>query len=151
MCLLLAFGAMTSLELFIAERAVFIRERANGYYHSSAYFLSKILFDVIPLRVIPPILLGSICYFLMGLRQGTYHFLFFILCTVLFNVTVGGLCLMVGVIVPNVALGNIIALAANLYFMLFGGFLINTSNPDNWWSNLKYTSPFQFVCYCLFY
>jgi len=29
-----------------------VRERANGYYYPSAYFFSKIMFDVLPLRIV---------------------------------------------------------------------------------------------------
>jgi hypothetical protein len=52
MCSLLCFAAMSSLELFITEREVFVRERANGYYRGLSYYFAKILFDVIPLRVL---------------------------------------------------------------------------------------------------
>ena len=62
MCALLNFAAMTSLELFITERTIFVRERANGYYYSLSYFFSKTFFDLVPLRVIPPILMGSVAY-----------------------------------------------------------------------------------------
>jgi len=161
MCLLLAFGAMTSLELFHVERAIFLRERANSYYRPWAYYLSKVIFDVIPLRVIPPLFLAVSSYFMIGLRTGWYHFAFFLAFIVLFNVVAGALCLMVGVMMPTVALGNLTTLAINLYFILFGGIMVNfAENKDtkktdllgddvvksfSIWSYLRYTSPFQFV------
>ena len=66
--LLLGFSSLSALEVFISERDVYTRERANRYHGAFSYFLSKIAFDIIPLRVIPPIFLGCVTYNQMGLR-----------------------------------------------------------------------------------
>lgn len=145
MCAMFGFGAMTSLGLFVTERTVFVRERAGGYYRPEAYYLAKILFDIIPLRVLPPILFSTCAYWMIGLRPGIEFFATFVAFTVMFNIVVGGICLVIGVVCPNVALSNIIALAANLYFMLFGGFLINTDDLPPYLVPLKYTSPYRFA------
>lgn len=55
---LFGFSTLTSLNVFSAERLLFVRERANGYYSPLTYFAAKVIFDIVPLRVIPPILLG---------------------------------------------------------------------------------------------
>lgn len=119
--ILLALGALTSLELFLNERDIYIRERANGYYRAWVYYLSKILFDVIPLRVIPPILMGSIHYWMIGLRADVGNFFSFLGLLVLFNIVSGGICLIIGSVVTSVAAANILALSVVLYGMLFGG------------------------------
>lgn len=36
------FGQLTSIELFIQERALFIHEKSSGFYRASAYFLAKV-------------------------------------------------------------------------------------------------------------
>lgn len=140
----LGFGAMSSLELFVSERVIYTRERANGYYRSMAYFLSKILFDIIPLRVIPPIIMGSICYYMIGLRAGINHFFWFIFIMVLFNIVAGGMCLVIASLAPNVAAANVIAIAAILVNTLFGGFLINKNTLPNWLSWLFYLSYWNY-------
>ena len=66
--ILLGFSSMSALELFLNEREVYVAERNNRYYGSLSYFLTKIVFDIIPLRIIPPLFLGSITYNQMGLR-----------------------------------------------------------------------------------
>lgn len=146
-CALLGLTCTTSLEMFVSERAIFISERANRYYGPWAYYFSKILFDVIPLRVIPPILFGSISYFMIGLRYdgNIYYFLDYILILVLFNVACGGVTLTIGIISPNVALGNMITLLLLFYFMLFGGFLLNNDNIPWYLAPLRFTSPFQYA------
>lgn len=47
---------------------------ANGYYSPLAYFLAKALSDLIPLRVLPPLLLAGITTLLVGFRGGLYFF-----------------------------------------------------------------------------
>lgn len=60
------FGTMTSLELFIAERKIFVHENANGFYRVSVYFLSKVTCDIIPLRLLPVIVFSCVCYWMVG-------------------------------------------------------------------------------------
>jgi hypothetical protein len=62
---------------------------------------SKVVFDIVPLRIIPPILMGSIAYYMIGLRAEFDHFLWFILLLVLFNIISGGMCLCIAAIAPN--------------------------------------------------
>jgi ABC-type multidrug transport system permease subunit len=156
MCCLLCFGAMSSLELFITERAIFVRERANGYYRPLAYFVSKTLFDLIPLRIFPPIIMGSIAYFMIGLRHDDIvHFVYFILILTLFNLVSGALCIMIGSIAPSVASGNIIATILILTSSLFSGFLLNKDSIPAYLNWIKYTSfwnyAFESLCINEFY
>jgi ABC-type multidrug transport system ATPase subunit/ABC-type multidrug transport system permease subunit len=145
MCSLLAFGAMSSLELFITERSIFVRERANGYYRPTAYFISKTLFDIIPLRIIPPIIMGSIAYWLIGLRTEFTHFLWFLLIMVLFNIVSGALCIAIGAIAPSVASGNVTATLFILASSLFSGFLLNKDSIPSYLSWIKYLSFWNYA------
>ena len=101
LCSVLAFSAMSSLELFVSERTLYTREKANGYYRPMSYFFSKIAFDIIPLRVAPPLIMGSICYYMIGLRGNWNHFFWFLLILTLFNVVAGSLCLVIASIAPR--------------------------------------------------
>ncbi|KAG2373890.1 hypothetical protein C9374_011775 [Naegleria lovaniensis] len=145
MCALLNFAAMSSLELFITERTIYVRERANGYYYSFAYFLSKILFDLIPLRVIPPILMGSIAYWMIGLREITSHFFWFLLILIIFNVASGALCYCIGAIAPNVGSGNLSSILLILGNMLMAGFILNIESLPVYLSWIKYFSYFGYA------
>jgi ABC-type multidrug transport system ATPase subunit len=145
MCSLLGFGAMSSLELFITERAVYVREKANGYYYGLSYFFSKTAFDLIPLRVVPPILMACCAYFLIDLRHGIDHFLWFVLILVLFNLVSGAMCIMIGSIAPSVASGNIMATLFILGGSLFAGHLLNKDSIPVWLSWLKYLSIWNYA------
>ena len=41
-------------------------ESISGYYRTSAYFLAKLIGDLIPQRTIPTILYSSIAYWMIG-------------------------------------------------------------------------------------
>lgn len=89
---LLSFSSMSSLDvcecplcLFLLtfsvynERSIFVRERANGMYTTSAYFVARAICDIIPMRVLPTIILGSTTYFMIGMDTSMWStFLSFI-------------------------------------------------------------------------
>ena len=122
---LFGFSTLTSLTVFASERLLFVRERAKGYYAPATYFTAKVLFDIIPLRIIPPILMGSIIYPMTGLVADAPHFFKFILILVLFNLAVAGICLFIGIVCKNPGVANLIGSLVMLFSLLFAGFLLN--------------------------
>jgi len=89
--------------------------RANGYYSPIAYFISKVLFDIIPLRVIPPFILGSIVYGLAGLNAEVAAFWKFIMTLVLFNLAASSIVLFLSVAVEDVGVANLLGSLVMLY------------------------------------
>ena len=126
---LFGFSTLSSLGIFANERILFMRERANGYYSPITYFLSKVseqdcirfvadrqvLFDIIPLRVIPPFVLGSIVYGLAGLNPEVSSFWKFIMILVLFNLTASSIVLFISVAVSDLGLANLLGSLVMLY------------------------------------
>ncbi len=88
---------------------------ANGYYKPSAYFLSKVLFDILPLRVIPPFVLGSIVYGLAGLNPEVSCFWKFIMTLVLFNLAASSIVLFISVSVADQGVANLLGSLVMLY------------------------------------
>lgn len=122
---LFGFSTLTSLTVFAQERLLFVRERANGYYAPFTYFLAKVLFDIIPLRIIPPILMGAIIYPMVGLIPDSVHFFRFILVLVLFNLAAAAICLFIGIICKDHGVANLLGSLVMLFSLLFAGFLLN--------------------------
>ncbi|RDW73358.1 hypothetical protein BP6252_07265 [Coleophoma cylindrospora] len=122
---LFGFSTLSSLTVFAGERMLFIRERANGYYAPITYFLAKVLFDIIPLRIIPPIIMGSILYPMTGLVPDAPHFFTFILVLVLFNLAAAAICLFIGIIFRDTSVANLIGSLVMLFSLLFAGLLLN--------------------------
>lgn len=85
----------------------------------------KVLFDIIPLRVVPPLMMGLISYYMVGLVEGVPEFFKFLLVLVLFNLTAAALCLAVGVVFKNLSMANLVSCLVMLFSMLFAGLLLN--------------------------
>jgi len=122
---LFGFSTLSSLGLFSQERLLFVRERANGYYSPITYFAAKVLFDIIPLRVIPPLLLGSIIYPMTGLYADLGKFFIFLLVLVLFNFAAAAVCLFIGIVCKDNGVASLIGSLVMLFSLLFAGLLLN--------------------------
>ncbi|KAG7089172.1 hypothetical protein E1B28_010876 [Marasmius oreades] len=122
---LFGFSCLSSLGLFAGERILFIRERSNGYYSSFTYFSSKILFDILPLRLVPPLIFGSIVYGLAGLVPTVTAFWKFILVLVMFNLTTATFVLWLSIAFANTSVASLVGTLVMLYNLLFTGLLIN--------------------------
>ena len=122
---LFGFSTLTSLTVFAQERMLFVRERAKGYYRPVAYFTAKVVFDIVPLRLIPPIILGGIVYPMTGLVPAWPEFLRFITFLILFNFAAAAVCLFLGILLRNPGVANLIGSLTMLFSLLFAGFLLN--------------------------
>ena len=69
--LYLTLMSLSSLPVWREDRLLFLRERADGVYGVDAYFASALLFDVLPMRVLPPFFFGLTTYGMIGLNEGT--------------------------------------------------------------------------------
>ncbi|KAF9893604.1 hypothetical protein FE257_010916 [Aspergillus nanangensis] len=122
---LFGFSTLTSLTVFSGERLLFVRERANGYYHPITYFASKVVFDIVPLRLIPPIIMGVIVYPMTGLIPAWPEFFRFLLVLVLFNLAAANICLFIGIMFRDGGVANLIGSLVMLFSLLFAGLLLN--------------------------
>jgi len=125
---LFGFSTLTSLNVFASERTLFLRERANGYYSPITYFCAKVIFDIIPLRIIPPIIMGLILYPMAGLVPEWHEFFKFILVLVLFNLAASAICLFIGIVFKDNSLANLIGSLVMLFSLLFAGLLLNRAS-----------------------
>ncbi|KAJ6620042.1 hypothetical protein B0H10DRAFT_2163652 [Mycena sp. CBHHK59/15] len=122
---LFGFSCLSSLGLFANERILFIRERANGYYSTFTYFSSKVLFDILPLRVVPPIMFGGIVYGFVGLVPTVISFWKFIMILVLFNLTTATVVLFLSVAIASTSVAGLVGTLVMLFNLMFTGLLIN--------------------------
>ncbi|KAF9475974.1 hypothetical protein BDN70DRAFT_883068 [Pholiota conissans] len=122
---LFGFSCLSSLGLFANERILFMRERSNGYYSSFTYFASKILFDILPLRLVPPLMFGGIVYSLVGFVPNVVSFWKFLLALVLFNLTTASVVLWLSIAFASVSVASLVGTLIMLFNLLFTGLLIN--------------------------
>ncbi|KAL5504214.1 ADP1 [Sanghuangporus vaninii] len=122
---LFGFSCLSVIGLFANERLLYMRERANRYYSSFTYFSSKVLFDIIPLRVVPPLVFGAIIYRLVGLVPEVATFWKFLLVLVLFNLATASAVLCISVAFASTGVASLVGTLVMLFNLLFAGLLIN--------------------------
>ncbi|XP_059504311.1 broad substrate specificity ATP-binding cassette transporter ABCG2 isoform X2 [Stegostoma tigrinum] len=101
------FSSLSVIELFITEKKIFIHEYISGYYRIHAYFIAKLLVDLIPMRAAPAITLVITTYFLIGLKLQAGAFFTTVLTLAQVSITAASLGL-------AVATGQSILAVANL-------------------------------------
>jgi ABC-type multidrug transport system permease subunit len=84
-----------------------------------------VLFDIVPLRLIPPLIMGAIVYPMAGLIERWEEFRYFILFLVLFNLAAAAICLFIGIVFRNGGVANLLGSLVMLFSLLFSGFLLN--------------------------
>ena len=107
----------------------------NGYYSSFTYFSStvhflrvcllQILFDILPLRLVPLLMFGGIVYGLVGLVPTVAGFWKFMLTLVLFNLTNASMVLWLSIGFASVSVASLVGTLIMLFkfvdpFILMG-------------------------------
>ncbi|PRT54145.1 hypothetical protein B9G98_01765 [Wickerhamiella sorbophila] len=142
---LFGFSTLTTLSLFAHERLVFVRERANGYYSPFSYYAAKVLLDIVPLRVIPPLILGVIVYPLVGLTLTDGAPLKFLLILVLFNLSAATMMLVIGILISDSGVAILVGCLVNLFGILFAGLFLNQESMGAYSRWLRYLSLFHYA------
>ncbi|KAI8823548.1 uncharacterized protein EV422DRAFT_359919 [Fimicolochytrium jonesii] len=142
---LLGFSGLSAIGSLHQERAIFIRERANGVYGVIPFLVSRFVFDIIPLRVVPAVVMGSIAFWMVGLTSVGAHFATFIGVMTLFAVNAGCLCLLIACAVRDVGTANLVASIVLLFQMLFAGFLLNQDQIPSALRWIQYLSVFRYA------
>ncbi|KAJ3213671.1 hypothetical protein HDU67_002592 [Dinochytrium kinnereticum] len=141
---LLGFSGISAIGSFASERAIYIRERAAGFYGTLPLFFTKLIFDTFALRVVPAFIMGTIVFALIGLSNDGDKFLKFVVVVLLFAAEIGLLCLAFAVAVPDVGTSTLVAAIVILFKMLFAGLLINQESIPSFIRWIQYGSFFRF-------
>ena len=74
----MAFMSISVLPAFLEDKAIFVKDRANGAYGVGPYSLAGMLISL-PFIFLLSVAAGSICYFCLGLNPGNGRFFLFIM------------------------------------------------------------------------
>ncbi|KAG8454243.1 hypothetical protein GDO86_000763 [Hymenochirus boettgeri] len=134
------FSSISSIELFIVEKKIFIHEYISGYYGLSSYFFSKLMSDLLPMRTIPSIIFTCVIYFMIGFKHtaGAFFTMMFTLMMVSYTATSMSLAVAAGQDV--VAVANLLMTICFVFMIIFSGLLVNLTSVMSWLSWLKYFS-----------
>lgn len=138
------FSVLSSAELFITERKLFIHEYISGYYRVSVYFLSKVLADLLSLRTVPAIVFACIIYYMIGLKDTAAAFFLFMFTLALVAYTATSMSMAISADQNVVAIANLYMTICFVFMMIFAGLLVNLSSIFDWLVWLKYLSIPQY-------
>ncbi|THH31853.1 hypothetical protein EUX98_g2335 [Antrodiella citrinella] len=142
---LIAFSTLSALYHVVEIRPLFLRERSASYYSPTAWLLSRFVFDVIPLRVIPTIVVASITYWMAGLAHDAAHFFKFLFILVLYTLAMTLWNFLLACVFTNGGIAILLSALSALYQMTFAGFFVHLSDIPpvlrwlQWLCPLKYT------------
>lgn len=124
--------SVSVLPAYLEEKAVFVKERANGAYTSLVFILAHTAVDI-PFMFLQAMVSGAIVYFLVGLNPGGDRIVFFFVDLFLSFMVAESIMLLVSALVPVAIVG--IALGAMIFgaFMVVQGFFIKVENINWYW------------------
>ncbi|NXU41986.1 ABCG2 protein, partial [Drymodes brunneopygia] len=134
------FSSVSAIELFVVEKKIFIHEYISGYYRTSAYFIAKLMADLIPIRTMPSIIFTCIVYFMLGLKPTAAAFFTMMFTLMMVSYTATSMALAIAAGQSVVAIANIFMTIAFIFMILFSGLLVNLTSVLPWLSWLKYFS-----------
>ncbi|NWT14761.1 ABCG2 protein, partial [Vireo altiloquus] len=138
------FSSISAIELFVVEKKIFIHEYISGYYRTSAYFIAKLMADLIPIRTMPSIIFTCIVYFMLGkygLLKPTVEAFFIMMFTLMMvSYTATSMALAIAAGQSVVAVANLLMTITFVFMILFSGLLVNLTSVLSWLSWLKYFS-----------
>ena len=128
---------------FAAEKGSFSREVAQGYYNVGTYFFAKILIEL-PLTMFFPILSSSIVYWVVGLRSGFRHWLFFVFVLQAISLCGFSFGLFAACLFKDISVALALSILFLLPAMIFGGLFLNVSSVPSWLRWLQWVSPIRY-------
>ncbi|NXC91045.1 ABCG2 protein, partial [Cercotrichas coryphoeus] len=137
------FSSVSAIELFVVEKKIFIHEYISGYYRTSAYFIAKLMADLIPIRTMPSIIFTCIVYFMLGkygLKPTAEAFFTMMFTLMMVSYTATSMALAIAAGQSVVAIANLLMTVVFVFMIIFSGLLVNLTSVMSWLSWLKYFS-----------
>lgn len=104
------------------------KERHADFYSTMTYFCSKLIVDLVPLRVIPAIFYCAISYWMVGFQSDWTLFINFTTIVCLTNIVATMSCFMISAASTSVNQANLISVVFLTFTMLYGGLLLSNGS-----------------------
>ncbi|XP_076720355.2 broad substrate specificity ATP-binding cassette transporter ABCG2-like isoform X3 [Callospermophilus lateralis] len=115
------FSSILAGQIFVVERKLFIHEYISGYYRLPCYFFGKLLFDLLPRKLLPSMLFICIIYFMAGLKPEAGAFFITIVTVTMVTYTASSLSLAMA---TGQNLHYLSTILMNFYFVFMMVFLV---------------------------
>lgn len=133
---------MTSLTDYCGERFILSKERANGSYYFSAYFIAKRLAEI-PLELISPLLYTIIVYWMVGFRADAW-FLVHLAIMGLVAIISSNIGLTISALINNITVALNMTPVLVLTLVMVSGFYIPVKNLPSWIRWVSWLSYYKY-------
>lgn len=118
---LISFTSLSALNNMVEMRPLFLRERSGNFYSPQAWLVSRIIFDVLPLRILPTIVVSVILYFMVGLASDAAHFFKFLLIAVEFSISMVLYNFLLASVFSHPSIATLLSAMWTLFNMVYAG------------------------------
>lgn len=118
---LISFTSLSALNNMVEMRPLFLRERSGSFYSPQAWLVSRVIFDVIPLRIIPTVIVSVILYFMVGLARDAAHFFKFLLIAVEFSISMVLYNFLLASVFSHPSIATLLSAMWTLFNMVYAG------------------------------
>ncbi|CAD0113876.1 unnamed protein product [Aureobasidium uvarum] len=138
----LSFMAVAYVPAFLEDRAIFVKERANGLYGPLSFVVSNFLIGL-PFLFLISILFAAVTYWLINFRPDATAFLIHVMWLFLDLVAAESLVVLVSSLFPNFIIALALVAFANGLWMSVGGFLVPTGSLNVFWRYVFHYIDYQ--------
>ena len=132
-----------NLEVFNAERPVFIRERQSNTYSTSSYFFARSL-AYIPQEIVLPLIFITTIYFVVHLNESVTSFFFSYLTIVLVSWMGSAYGLFISALFADLEVALALVPVFVGPFLLVGGYFAPLSQVPDFYKIFEYLSMFKY-------
>ncbi|THW75330.1 putative ABC transporter [Aureobasidium pullulans] len=138
----LSFMAVAYVPAFLEDRAIFVKERANGLYGPLSFVVSNFLIGL-PFLFLISILFATVTYWLISFRPDATAFFVHVMWLFLDLVAAESLVVLVSSLFPNFIIALALVAFANGLWMCVGGFLVPTGSLNVFWRYVFHYIDYQ--------
>lgn len=138
----LSFMAVAYVPAFLEDRAIFVKERANGLYGPLSFVVSNFLIGL-PFLFLISILFATATYWLISFRPDATAFFVHVMWLFLDLVAAESLVVLVSSLFPNFIIALALVAFANGLWMSVGGFLVPTGSLNVFWRYVFHYIDYQ--------
>jgi hypothetical protein len=162
----MSFMAVAYVPSFLEDRAIFVKERANGLYGPTQFvvanfiigipFLCELVASLLQdsqgviansvLVVFISLLFSTVAYWLVNFRGGAEPFFLFVMWHFLDLLAAESLVVLISSIFPNFVIALTLTAFANGLWMCVGGFLVSPTILNVFWRYVFHYIDYQVSC-----
>lgn len=135
----------SGISSIIRERDIFVREKESGIVRPAVYYLSKLLFEFVPIALLPVMCFCVLPYWAMGLNPGFGHILRFVSIMSLFNICSVTFGTTLAMIMPDAGIATVVFICSIFTNSMLSGFPMDLTTLPSWISWIKYANYWYFA------